>query len=927
MPTKIPEYFFVVTLEARPDGVSLRWEDDSGRKGVADLQQSESLWAAIGGRTGALRGLQRPSGNTASVPIFVEGDPESITALRNRCPTPLLNEVSFVHLMKKQAPYSRSDAVPVRAAVELPLHLFVVDNAWPQGPWPKLEGLAVEGGTHEDAQTVMENRQVDVLFVDLEPNVDALSTFAPYFPGGFDWGRINHPPRLVVTRNRSWIWNTPVGACLVPAGWPDDFFGLVLNLVHDDPIHDATRAIEGSELWTTPASNQDLRLSSAADSIVERALALMIEAPSIVLGGPFKSGVLVQSHRFVGSLFDSAREDLAAVGTILTDPVSFDRETSGLAPLHRSTVAIEAASRAVAELNDELANLHPEATDTFARFVDVRFMRLVQSRLLLPDGRPDTSLLVPPNVALKVATRYELRVQIGAQVDGSLVVGHVVSIDDTMPRQQDGESRELEVAVFEQGLTVEGDHVQRLVVPSGGSTEPLRFTLCTGELGTAGARISFYWKKELLQSYQVVATVAEEERFLRSDEPRIQAVLDFSRTRAFLELSDHAQPAIALGLNTDVSGGTHSLFVKGDGTPIAFRLPERDLENAMANFRQILLEATEDKPGTQRHSLQFPNGNQCREDLWKLATAGRNLWTKLRTDHFEELWDIFDQIQDSPGLQLQITRLNAAFTFPWATIYDWKLPDACPPEVCLGTTSQGGPCQHHPTSASSDALCARGFWGIRHRLEQLVGKSTPIQRLHGGPVVLAVDPSTNDVREIIAACGPGVAAVVDATEPALLPLLFREAGRPAVYVALGDHITESSPAGPKAPYIRVDERVIEKQGLLEEAIASPRWRTERPLVMLMSCKSGVPGELVADWVQPLLAKGAAGVIATEALVYPDLAVETTRFLLACLYDKTQHGGPCDLAEAMRRLNLHLLEQSIPLGFVFSALADAGLRLL
>jgi hypothetical protein len=95
--------------------------------------------------------------------------------------------------------------------------------------------------------------------------------------------------------------------------------------------------------------------------------------------------------------------------------------------------------------------------------------------------------------------------------------------------------------------------------------------------------------------------------------------------------------------------------------------------------------------------------------------------------------------------KIQVVRFDDHFVFPWPLLYDFPLPDEWegdpPRPLCLGQAVDAlgatVSCSH---TNKDEVYCVRGFWGVRHYVEELLvqsgGKATSISRPAKGPLRL-----------------------------------------------------------------------------------------------------------------------------------------------------------------------------------------------
>ena len=285
--------------------------------------------------------------------------------------------------------------------------------------------------------------------------------------------------------------------------------------------------------------------------------------------------------------------------------------------------------------------------------------------------------------------------------------------------------------------------------------------------------------------------------------------------------------------------------------------------------------------------------------------------------------------------KLQVIRFDDNFVFPWVIIYDFPLPveivgqKAAP--VCLGVTADasGKPVQCGHTS-ETPAYCVRGFWGVRHYVEEMIGKGTntnpKISKTASGAVRIVADttlvPSTTLITNLSASLGSTV--VSGPLDPdKLLDLLWANPPqRPSILVVLGHLAKRSIKGEPDGARIVLvpNSKWLLRQKIAERYTKDPiGWRQPRSIVLLMACESAATEvATVNDFVTAWNAAGAGAIVGTECVVGADLAASLAESVTTDLWNgKT-------LGEAMTNFRRGVLTRGNPLGLVFHAIGDVDL---
>ncbi|MDP2315510.1 MAG: hypothetical protein Q8P41_21610 [Pseudomonadota bacterium] len=683
--------------------------------------------------------------------------------------------------------------------------------------------------------------------------------------------------------------------------------GLLFGLLHDLPLHDAVRQC-GDALATlvcTPAANHGLRISHAADALADAAVNLHV----------------------IGLPFAAAEVDASALGRLRDHPLQFGRESGAAGPLSGVADRVRALSAPLPRMAAPAAGLEayvaPASTappepqpirPPLQRIADVRIRRLERSPLAV--GRTaDAAAFVQPTDTLRRGARYELRLQIGAPAAGTLLTGDLPTLDALLPSLPEGERHTLDVVVHAQDFALASPPIQSITLGASGASEIARFVIVAPLAPRARLRVSVYRADALLQSFRVDARTHPDERVVKKGRA-VSARLDYSRVPGFV--SPAVPPRFACVSVNDAADGAHNVMVKSGADVGDARLSLAQAEAALAAFRDTVTTLTRDPSGPRYTVGVAPTLKRFATDLYGLAMQGWELGHALfDANPAGQLF--LAAMRDRADLTVQFVRLSPRLGLPWSTIYDWDLPESAPTDICTGGTD-AAPCGH---TATDGVVCVRGFWGIRHRLEELVDTGLPWGTTVGpGPRLVAVDATKGGWGALDAANLPGGFSLVPPN--AMLVDTLDGAPRPSVLAILGHHAVHTQ--GPKDlsfPRIEVgpDQRRLTRTALLKRCHTLPKWEDgARPLVLLMACETAVPLDPYPDFLAPLLTKGAIGVVATESVVYPDLVGFATRRLIERL------AGGASLVDALRALRLELLQARNPLGFVFTAIGSADLHL-
>lgn len=759
-------------------------------------------------------------------------------------------------------------------------------------------------------------------------------------------------PRLFINCSR-FLRRAPKGVSVLHLPGPDRSRQIipevVYALIHDMPLHEAVKSAErrtgalDMTLLTNPIANHDLRIS---DSLLELRRDALKLYSAFALPVPARTAHMPKVFDFLERNTQALGRIQRAVDDVYTNAADFSQETRGLKPLVRAESGINDARTAAETLDSELAELltDEEACNQLAaeqrRTVDLALERLDTDMFLFP---------VECSRTLQAGAHYQLRVHIGNRLPGSLVEGEVPPIDLLLPCLEQADGHKLEIAVQRKEFALLSGRVQPAFLPRLGASGPVYFTIrAPREPGPATLRVCLYYRNHLLQSFLLEAEVTQFEESRNYSTTRV--VLEYSRTERFTNLDELQPRAISIGANR-ATGDTHELFIKGAAAGTV-PLGDKAFTDAMKDIRAILLDATVDPNDSSipRVYAPVPPGDAAPAEVAavvrKLADKGHELYAAFfRSARFSRaLLKSVSDLRNSSGETVQIVRFYERFVFPWTLLYDFDPPDQGSGEVCLGYARDANgavqPCGHGPLDK---VYCVRGFWGARHRVEELIGGGPAgdgvktIPRPQGAePIRMAIDytvPGADDLRKhLISELGDAVAPGPIASQDLIQLLWEKPPKRPAVLLILG-HLETGAPQFPNEPN---GERIVlepQKSWLSEQSISTQfihvaeAWDQPRPLVLLMACGSATTDVAkVNDFVLALNAAGAGAIVGTECVVFSDFACEFSQYLTLRLWKRNGGSQLVSLGEAMTAFRVKKLESGDPRAFVFRSIGDADLTL-
>jgi len=744
-------------------------------------------------------------------------------------------------------------------------------------------------------------------------------------------------PRLVVWLDETFVTSAPTAA-------PDDASGVALlrvanptggparlvteiflNFAHDLPLHElAEKLTYGGgpriRLTADPFSVQSLRLHAALGQIRREAQRWETHFQTLPAGSPLQNWInrtrhiqdfLGESHGFVPMAHLRASMNAALAARPAPAAPSILAADKAAGPGAPSIVGRP-------RVEERAAHVALERLDTY------------------PYLEP-----VTPTTSLAADASYQVRLHVGSPLSDSLVA-RPVAIDPKLGPPDDRGGYQLEVAIQGKEFAVESDRVVKLRLPFAGNSDPIYFEVRTpAALGQKELRLCIYHHNYLVQSLLLEALIETGEL----PHPSRVTTVKVETTQApnFSALEKLGDVAFSIGMNAGDGGKTHDFVLKSDGTSHEVSLPAATFQKTHDEIRKQLDAAARD-PKAPALPLNYPKiqrGSPAPAEVadWIRAFA---VWGHKLYDAF------FDRIAQpgSPlrahvvGLQgksderIQVFRFKYEDAFLWPLLYDWDIPSNVAAPVCLGWTldaaSKAVPCAHHATSGE---YCARGFWGVRHRIEELL-PGTPVKSVTpptgDKPVRLIADAALPESAPLTADLTTDLGAAAFAAGPVqptpLLDALFKTTtARPALLILLGHHERQLLPGGLGQSRIKIDpapEWLSEADVRSRAQKETGAWSQPRTAVVMMACASGTTGaETLTDFTTAWNACGASAIVGTECVIGSELAAEFARsFATKTWKDKM------NLGDAMAEIRAELLAGGNPLAFLFHAIGDIDLVL-
>jgi hypothetical protein len=660
------------------------------------------------------------------------------------------------------------------------------------------------------------------------------------------------------------------------------------DLIHLVPWPDIV-ATKAGTIYTGPHGVQGIHLSDIAEQLHNR-------------------------HAYTRGLAETIR--LLKPGTDVNMPsvpsridLRFDREATSIEPV---SVSLQDLSATEQDLKQRIpATLTPEQEQALAdkqqRRVDIAFR-----------GATPPHDYIHPNGHLTTGGECLVCVRVGQAFETSVMSSAPPPIDPLLPKRKTG--HRLQVVLFAKNATVKGAASRTLTLPQFGPSNTLAFRVLLPKNGnTLDARLSVYYRNQLLQSFSILA-----------DNRGIRAELDFSQTSRFQNLAAFQRREASFAINAD-AGASHSIMLFRDGATKMLAFSPETLKAAREQFKAYLADITGTSAVPKFDTYPLPGAAVLADfhaAVRKAAELGYRLWKELFDAAPDEKFeDVLRALRRKPACEdpIQIVRLNPKYSYPWQIVYDWDLPGSNQPpqDVCLGTLN-GAPCKH---TCASGVVCLNGFWSMRYVIEQLIGSGSNLQDIAvetsvkktTGAVLLSTDEEREDLEALRTELKDQLKDLD--SEGDLVEQIWDPVTRPAIALIYGH--TEIVDVHERKGVVRITlpgNRSLYLQDFDKKAF-SEAMQDPRPAVFLLACQTTMvdPSQL-GSFLSTLHHGHVAAILGTEWLAFRSLLARFAREMTMALWSGAK------LGPAMRDFRRHALIAGNPLPFAFQAIGSADYHL-
>lgn len=560
---------------------------------------------------------------------------------------------------------------------------------------------------------------------------------------------------------------------------------------------------------------------------------------------------------------------------------------------------------------------------------------------------------------IKRGAFYRLHVKIGQMSLHSLMQGKVPAIDPLLPDPAAEKGHEIDIVVYPKDFVLKSASLQTIFLPLEGESKVSTFDLVTPQEGkTASLRIGVFHRNVLLQSFILEARMGGWIPF--SLNPVISVRLDVANSEKFDNLSELKERSLFIGVNGN-QNGTHSIFFKKEEVAEEITgINEADIEAAQTQFCQLIRDIYGGQEAP-RYNLKELEGQPLSEsfydDVRKLARFGSGRYNLFFEPSKTSLGKKLKEIRTLSDQQITIARHQMDFAFPWAAIYDYPMPTdiegSSPHPVCTGepfdpdrykdfydASWQG--CPHNP---HYKCYCTSGFWGIRHRIEQLLTTNTATNSV----LTLSVSAnhriifSKNSIDQATTQLSSDLqslpAQLTEMTyDKDLLSLLWDNKTRPLVLAVIG-HL-ETNPINGEPDCSRIitfpkalwpaglgaipPEKWIYQQLLQNKIMSDDAWEGDPlPMVFLINCSSMAMNFNSLDSISKAFhTAGAAAIVGTEGTIHASIGTRFLKDVLEDLYLRQM-----ELGEAIQAFNKGMFALGAPVAFIFTCFGNSNLKLV
>lgn len=464
----------------------------------------------------------------------------------------------------------------------------------------------------------------------------------------------------------------------------------------------------------------------------------------------------------------------------------------------------------------------------------------------------------------------------------------------------------------------------------------------------AQLRICIYYEKNLVQSISLTAKVLKSEQ----EGEGCSAWIDYSLSSRMSNVSSLPSRTLNIFTNHNTDG-SHQIIIKGSSdNPIAFRLTEGQMAEAIKAVREVLDKIHREKIGDSNNSEpeyknlydknNFKQKDKFVKDLKVLALHGSILLHALFEHDIGRIKQIKEELSEPSTVQ--ISRASSSkLVFPWAFIYDIPISsDITKYEICrllADWENLENQLKASPSSCPFEAthkyntVCPFGFWGYKHMIEQppslprgkdlaleIIATNHPPKLLAGLSTRLNIRLKKNHLKTINERL-PNFNVLEKETREEL----FLELSKPELeFLYFYCHgVRKKLPKSELTlPALEIGKgSYITPQDVTGQQWTDDHWRHTSPLVFINACHSAeLTPEMLINFIDAFAGAYAAGVIGTEISLNQLVINEAAEEFLD-IFNRNSSVG-----EALKHMRLNFLKKGNLLGLAYTSYCSSNLKI-
>lgn len=704
-------------------------------------------------------------------------------------------------------------------------------------------------------------------------------------------------------------------------------------------------------LFASPASNQGIRMSVAADSQQHKFYELS-RTVNLTPGYIDLTGSVGKNYQ---EWFEKMRQSNKGSDTFAnsfgpsTRSFRFEEFLKGFTDLAKQEKEFSDIEDDANSLKQKLQSIirNPEIRETIRQKLERK------ADISLDEFRENLQWApIHKYQILKPGKRFRVNVVIGQRSDYSIMTGEVPPIDLVLPDPEKNMGHELDIVLFPKSFTLVSESLQKIHLPMMGGSGIARFECLAPEsTGMAALRICIFHKNTLLQAFILEATIAYEAE--NALERQLKCYFDLGTSASFDNINELPKRDLYIGINA-AGNGSHNLFIKKDNVAEQINgITEAKITSTQVELQHLL----ENIYFKGRESLfaadpenQLPMTEAFVRGVNQMARMGKDLHDLIREGAYtDSMKDLIFQIQKNPGMTISIARHNSNYAFPWSLLYDYDLSPLPGFQhlVCTGEKIENIPdshkrpgetyCNHNPEAA---VICMEGFWGIRHQIEQYI---TPPEKMDmqaklpvtkNSPIIYSFNINDQEIISVIQSLPQyklPVKCIAD--EKDIFSPIWKKEHCPATLLVFGHLETKPKSDEPDEPRIlsyllngtqKASEEKWYCRSNFSKFFKNNKTYKEKPspLIFLISCSSNAPDtKTQLSLVKEFNYGGASTIIATECSITSGLGKAFVDHVFKALYIEGR-----ELGEAIQDFNKKIFIKGNPLGFVFTCFGNLNLKI-